>query len=572
MSQLFVLPKPLNINANLQLVAGAKAFFYQTGTTTPQDTYQDSGLTTPHANPVVADAAGVLPPIYLDDESSTKTPYKLTLRTSSDALIYTVDPINPFLLTQALIGLKLYPRTAAEQAAGITPTLYYYPPGDIRRYGAVDGGVTDCTTAITNAINIGQPVFIPAGTWRITAALPLIDNLYIRGEGPDAVLLVDNVAISPFSNGTGTSVIYMDIGNFTIRANVTVTGSCLNLVDVSRSCFHDIIIDRAGAGDAFAYAIRLSGSASACYWNQFFNIEATAVKSGFCRISTGSNDNFFYDCRLINHVSAYQTPSGVWIENGSNNCFFGLTLEAIWEDTTPADAYCIRLDTNAVCNGFYNVRTEGHVGTVNTYAVYWNGGVANEITRHNLLGVSSSTGTIGSNTWRGIYTVSGEAAAYIGGTQMRVPTNTADPATDNGSINYNTSTSKLMAFVAGAAVELCPATSGTFTGTLTGVSGSVTGTCRWVKNGNTVTFYIPSLSGTSNATTMTITGAPSNIFPARSQRITGILMQDNSVVNTGTVNVGTDGVLTFGYGPTEAAFTNSGTKGPFSNTFTYSLT
>ncbi len=42
-------------------------------------------------------------------------------------------------------------QTSAEKAAGITPTNYAYPPGDVRRYGAALDGVTDDTAALIAA-------------------------------------------------------------------------------------------------------------------------------------------------------------------------------------------------------------------------------------------------------------------------------------------------------------------------------------------------------------------------------------------------------------------------------------
>lgn len=81
MADLFQLPKVVSL-------PGSKLYFYQTGTSTPQDTYQDAALTTPHANPVVADASGVFEPIFL---SPTLPAYRVTHRTSADVLIYTED-------------------------------------------------------------------------------------------------------------------------------------------------------------------------------------------------------------------------------------------------------------------------------------------------------------------------------------------------------------------------------------------------------------------------------------------------------------------------------------------------
>lgn len=56
-------------------------------------------------------------------------------------------------LSQSIIAGYLWPRTTAEIAASVTPTAYYYPPGDVRRYGTnTTPGTTDCTTMIANAL------------------------------------------------------------------------------------------------------------------------------------------------------------------------------------------------------------------------------------------------------------------------------------------------------------------------------------------------------------------------------------------------------------------------------------
>lgn len=90
MPQLFVLPKQVPLTSAAGLIPGAKLYFTQTGTTTPQNTYQDIDLTTPHANPVVADANGVFPPIYLEP---TLPDYRIKLTTAADVLVYQEDDI-----------------------------------------------------------------------------------------------------------------------------------------------------------------------------------------------------------------------------------------------------------------------------------------------------------------------------------------------------------------------------------------------------------------------------------------------------------------------------------------------
>ncbi len=89
MPQLFQIPKP-TVLSGLAILPGAKVYYYATGTTTPQNTYQDIDLTIPHANPVVADGAGLLPVIYLDGSLGD---YRVRIETSAGGLVYQVDDI-----------------------------------------------------------------------------------------------------------------------------------------------------------------------------------------------------------------------------------------------------------------------------------------------------------------------------------------------------------------------------------------------------------------------------------------------------------------------------------------------
>ena len=87
MASLFYLPKAIPLSGGAVL-PGSKLTFSISGTSTLQNTYSDSALTTPHANPVVADAGGVFEPIYLDPSLPD---YRVTLLTSADVQIYQVD-------------------------------------------------------------------------------------------------------------------------------------------------------------------------------------------------------------------------------------------------------------------------------------------------------------------------------------------------------------------------------------------------------------------------------------------------------------------------------------------------
>jgi hypothetical protein len=65
--------------------------FYAAGTTDPADVYADGALTTPLSNPVVADASGEFPAIYLDPA----TTYRAILYDEDDVEIWDIDPLAP---------------------------------------------------------------------------------------------------------------------------------------------------------------------------------------------------------------------------------------------------------------------------------------------------------------------------------------------------------------------------------------------------------------------------------------------------------------------------------------------
>lgn len=69
---------------------GSQLFFYETGTSTPKDTYTDSAATTPNANPVIADSTGVFSDIFI-----TGT-YKVVLKDKNDVQTWEADPVDEF--------------------------------------------------------------------------------------------------------------------------------------------------------------------------------------------------------------------------------------------------------------------------------------------------------------------------------------------------------------------------------------------------------------------------------------------------------------------------------------------
>lgn len=90
-------PNPFEIDANGVPGAAWRLFFYETGTTTPLDTYSDVNIATPNTNPVVADANGRFGTIFL--VPSTAYAVELWNAATADdpvgAQIWAEDPVGP---------------------------------------------------------------------------------------------------------------------------------------------------------------------------------------------------------------------------------------------------------------------------------------------------------------------------------------------------------------------------------------------------------------------------------------------------------------------------------------------
>lgn len=167
---------------------GAKAYFTIAGTTTPLVTYADGNLTTPHANPVVASAAGYFAAIYLP-----YTDYGVRITTSADVLIWQADNISNPAPPDAGGGGGI-----VVQASDIIQTgmIVWEPCASIPKTGYV----------IPNGLTIGN-----ASSGATQRANSDTENLFIY--------LWDNMAdaLCPVSGGRGASAAADYAANKTIQ-------------------------------------------------------------------------------------------------------------------------------------------------------------------------------------------------------------------------------------------------------------------------------------------------------------------------------------------------------------------
>ena len=105
--------------------------------------------------------------------------------------------------------------------------------------------------------------------------------------------------------------------------------------------------------------------------------------------------------------------------------------------------------------------------------------------------------------------------------------------------------------------------SGSFTGTITGYAASLTPTIFWRKTAGWVTLSLYSnTTGTSNATTMTMTGLPAAVTPANQDTEVLCILHDNGADVHGFATIDQSAnTISFGIFPGIGGFTASAAKG-----------
>lgn len=190
MAQILTLPKSTPLSTTGGLMAGAKLYTYLTGTSTPQSVYTDYALSVAHANPVVADSNGVFPVMYWGNTNR----YRLTLKTSADVTLWTVDDCGPDtasgLGVPSLAGSNTFTGTwNKEQAAEVRHIFDETDAGTDKRLWDID-------------INAG--------------VLKIRTRTDADGSGKDVLTV---------TRGSTTAISSIDIGNATDAPTITLNGT-----------------------------------------------------------------------------------------------------------------------------------------------------------------------------------------------------------------------------------------------------------------------------------------------------------------------------------------------------------
>lgn len=365
MPQVFVLPRQIALDDDANPLAGALLYFFATGTTTAQAVYSDAALTTPITQPVVADAAGEFPKIYLNPDAAAN--YRVRLTTSDGVQLYQEDDIDRFTVSQAEIARAIYPRTAAETSAGVTPTNYAIPSHDAVgyvmpvRYGLVnDGGLSDQTAILSAAYSVAATVrralHLPPWTIKFTSALAWNQAVDVIGDSDEFTVLskvgnFNGITIS----GAGQQSRYM---NFTVNSPDAsdTTGEGIVVSDAAH-----LWMDKVSVTNHGGRGIHLAGSGPTGFFAKYtnircegnggagFHVSGAHFASWFDNIDSRGNTGLGFS---ISSPAAYHNGKNVIVQqNTAGGASIGgqqCTLEIYAEANTGAD---ITLTVDSVrCN------------------------------------------------------------------------------------------------------------------------------------------------------------------------------------------------------------------------------
>ncbi len=157
-----------------------------TGLTSPTITLTTASYTPgAHEVDVFFNGALLATADYTETNSTTIT-LGFTPVASDEIRVIVGRAINVTNVSRSQVGTALYPQSAAEIAAGVTPVDTSYPEGDVRRYGNnTVPGTTDMTQALRSCYeaNAGRVVdHNDDQTYLITGALTLYSNTQYIGR------------------------------------------------------------------------------------------------------------------------------------------------------------------------------------------------------------------------------------------------------------------------------------------------------------------------------------------------------------------------------------------------------
>lgn len=195
-------PYPLFTDADGQPLDDAYIYIgtaNQNPVSNPITVYWDSALTITAAQPIRTSGGY---PVYNGTPARfyTNSDYSILVRDKNGAFIYTAASETDFISSEFVTFIQ-----SGTGAVNRSVQDKLRDSVSVKDFGAVGNGVDDDTSAIQTAIDTGQPVYIPAGIYKITASLQLSGLNTIYGDGSQKTTLLVDDQITGI-RGTGSHI------------------------------------------------------------------------------------------------------------------------------------------------------------------------------------------------------------------------------------------------------------------------------------------------------------------------------------------------------------------------------
>lgn len=358
-------------------LTGGKIFTYAAGTTTPQSTYTSANGATPHANPIILDAAGRVPggEIWLTDGLQ----YKFLIKTSTDVQIGSYDNIiginsnfvnytNSQEIQTATAGQTVFTLTTMVYQPGTNSLSVFvdgvnqYGPGAMYAYQEtsdtvvtfnsglhVGAEVKFTTSSITSSAagDAEQVSYIPpfTGSVATNVELKLAQTVSVKDFGAVGDGATDDTSAIQAALNSGAGAVYFPEGTYpvssalTLPSNITLTGDGVGNTKLTvvgtgtNNIFYAVNRQNIKISDIWFYGnsqSNASGNGLAVYFYQ--NSSATQIGGNFrienCRFENFKGDYWIY---VVNDNTTYAISS-IYINNNSFKSFSGNARDG----TTPA--------------------------------------------------------------------------------------------------------------------------------------------------------------------------------------------------------------------------------------------
>lgn len=459
---------------------------------------------------------------------------------------------------------------------------------NVKDFGAAGDGVTDDTAAIQAAIDYctgdgKQALYFPANVvgkyYKITSTLIINGRLNIFGDGPFSTTIIavgftSGQYILDFDNLAASVVYFGGVSDITLRSDNSLAVG-MRIKNLSYMLNKNVQLYGLLSG------IFITGTN--CFSNFFEEVTCYSITTYgvYMDTFTGGGHYLFNGCTFTGNIGLYVSNASVTDSLSILNCNFeqavandvyiagtvrGLTISGCRsEGLNGASSFLLEPAAAQIVSGISITGCYWTTDFANAYAVDLGGsgvvrGFAITGNHANYLGAISFVRLNGA----------GEAGVISGNYCVETPTAKIVNAPRNGVVclaNQNPSGAMTDYWNTGTGILR----EGSYTGTGTGFTVSPTGTFKYAIAGKSVTLDIVQLAGTSNATTLTVTGAPAEIFPSADKDVYLKVADNGGSAVIGLARIKTTGVIEVYATISGGAFTAAGTKTLGAASISYTL-